>query len=139
MQIARRLAILAFAAQLIATTGALVGCGPASDRLPVSGTVTLDSAPLDGGTIRFTSKGGEKLIATGAPITNGEFHIPGDKGLPPGTYALEISAAATNIPPGATTAPERIPAEYNSNSQKTVEVTADGENRFVFDIVTKAR
>jgi hypothetical protein len=139
MRYAERLAIHGFFSCLIAAMGTAVGCGPASDRLPVSGSVTLDRAPLDDGTIRFTSKGGEKLIASGASIDHGEFQIPGDKGLPPGVYVLEISAADTNIPPGALTAPERIPAEYNSNSQKTIEVTVDGENHFDFDIVTKAR
>jgi hypothetical protein len=35
------------------------------------------------------------------------------------------------------TAVEIIPAEYNSQSKRTVEVSATGDNRFVFDIVSK--
>jgi hypothetical protein len=35
------------------------------------------------------------------------------------------------------TAPERIPAEYNVNSQRIVEVAADKDNVFEFDIVSK--
>jgi hypothetical protein len=126
----------------------LAGCGPKSDRLAVSGKVTLNSAPLDSGSIRFTSVAGQKLFSSGAVIGDGEFHIPQEKGLPPGTYQLEISAPDTNAPPvvyrGAPgeprlppTAPERIPPEYNTNSKHTIEVAADGDNHFVFDIVSK--
>ena len=118
---------------------ASVGCGAKTDRLPLSGSVTLDSLPLDNGSIHFTSIDSEKLIATGAPIEDGEFRIPGDKGLPPGTYALEISAADPHIPPGALTATERIPAEYNVNSKQTIEISQEGDNHFVFEILTKSR
>jgi hypothetical protein len=127
----------------------LGGCGPKSDRLAVSGKVTLNGAPLDIGSIRFTSVSGQKLFSSGAVIDSGEFHIPQEKGLPPGKYQLEISAPDTNAPPvvyrGAPgeprlppTAPERIPPEYNTSSKHTIEVTADGDNQFVFDIVNKA-
>jgi hypothetical protein len=124
---------------LVTAFAAVPGCGAKTDRLPISGKVTLDGAPLDGGTIRFTSIGTAKLMATGASIVAGEFQIPGDKGLPPGTYGLEISAAAPNPPPGALTAPELIPAEYNSNSQHKIEIKADADNYFTFDILSRTR
>lgn len=122
---------------------AAAGCGPASDRLPISGEVTLDGAPLDSGSIHLTSKGGERLAATGASIVNGEFQIPQEKGLPPGTYFVEISAPDTAAPlvsyqagPGQPrlppTAPERVPAAYNAN--RTIEVTVDADNHFKFEI-----
>jgi len=124
------------------------GCGPRSDRLAVSGNVTLDGAPLDQGSIRLTSTGTGKLFASGAMIQNGEFHVPQEKGLPPGTYRIEISSPNTAAPlvvyksaPGEPalppTAPERIPAEYNSNSKHTVDVTAGGDNHFKFEIVSR--
>src|SRR5687768_6501575 len=108
------------------------GCGKQSDRLPISGEVTLDGAPLDSGAIRITSIGGEKVLATGAMIENGQFDIPQSKGLPPGTYHLEITAPDNSAPPvlsrgepgerGVPTQPDRIPPEYNAESQKTVEL-----------------
>ena len=133
---------------LTITVVVLSGCGPQSDRLAISGKITLNGAPLDSGSIRFTSVAGQKLFASGAVVENGEFDIPQEKGLPPGTYQLEISARDTNAPPvvyrGAPgepplppTAPERIPPEYNTNSKHTIEVTADGDNHFVFDIVNQ--
>ena len=124
---------------------AVPGCGPRSDRLEVSGTVNLNGVPLDEGAIRLTSTGSEKLFASGAMVQNGEFKVPQEKGLPPGTYLVEISAPDTKAPlavqktaPGEPalppTAPERIPAEYNSQSKHTVEVSADSDNHFVFNI-----
>jgi hypothetical protein len=87
-------------------------------------------------------------VATGTLIRDGEFSIPAEKGLPPGTYRLEITSPDNNAAPvvfrdasggpGIPTQPERIPPEYNVKSDKTVEVTTDGDNLFVFDIVSNA-
>jgi len=126
----------------------LTGCGSRSDRLAVSGEVTLDGVPLDEGAIRLTSTGTAKLFASGATIKNGKFHVPQEKGLPPGTYRVEISSPDTRAPlvvykgaPGEPalppTAPERIPPEYNFNSKQTVEVTSAGDNDFKFDILRR--
>lgn len=127
---------------------ALVGCGAKTDRLPVSGTVALNGVPLDTGSIRFSSTG-EKLVASGSVIVDGEFSIPAEKGLPPGTYRLEITSPDNNSPPvvyrdasggpGIPTQPERIPPEFNMNSQKTVDVTTDGDNHFEFAIQSQAK
>jgi hypothetical protein len=126
----------------------LAGCGPRSNRLAVSGAVTLDGAPLDAGSIRLTSTGNGKLFASGAMIQNGKFHVPQEKGVPPGTYRVEISSPDTAAPPVVykgvpgepalpPTAPERIPPEYNSNSKQTIEVSTGGDNVFNFDIVRR--
>jgi hypothetical protein len=124
------------------------GCGPRTDRLPVSGNVTLDGVPLEDGVIRLTSVGTERILASGAMIQNGEFDIPADKGLRPGTYHVEINAPDESAPPmitrqtpggpGIPTQPDRIPPEFNVDSQNTIEVAADGENHFEFEIVTRS-
>jgi hypothetical protein len=126
----------------------LASCGPHSDRLQVSGEVTLDGVPLDGGTIRFTSLRGQKLLASGAVVQNGEYRVPAEKGLTPGSYHVEITAPDSNAPPvmvratpggpGIPVAPERVPAEYNVDSNKTIEVSAGGDNHFVFDISSRS-
>jgi hypothetical protein len=132
--------------KLIIFTGfaVCIGCGPRSDRLPISGTVTLDGAPLDTGSIRFTSIGTDNVSATGAMIQNGQFNIAAAKGLSPGSYHVQISAPDNSAPavtvrgphgePGIPTQPERIPPEYNVESTKSIEVTADGDNHFEFMI-----
>jgi hypothetical protein len=132
----------------IISLAAISGCGPHSDRRALTGKVMLNGTPLDEGTIRFASVGAEKNSASGSIIQNGEYKIPEEKGLRPGTYRVEISAPDNSKPPASfgtpgqprtpATAVERIPAEYNSNSKKTVEVTADGDNHFDFDIASRA-
>ncbi len=135
-----------FLAMAVAALAAISGCGAKSDRFEVSGTVTLDGQPLDDAAIRLTSLGVDKASA-GAVIQGGEFRIPQDKGLRAGDYQVEINAPDNEGPPvmspgpggGIPTARERVPAEYNVNSEKTITVTADGDNHCVFDIVSSPK
>lgn len=122
----------------------IVGCGPKSDLLSVSGAVSVNGNPVKSGSIRFTSVGTEKVASTGAMISEGEFEIPQAKGLPPGTYHIVISAADKDAPkimlrdasgrPQMEVAPDLIPEEYNVKSEVTIDVSVEGENHFVFDI-----
>jgi hypothetical protein len=140
-QILRKVGLLALAVLTLA------GCGPRSDRLAVSGTVNLDGAPLDSGSILFTSVGGEKLVSAGAMIQDGAYQIPQAKGLLAGTYHVELNSPDHSATPamdkgsadgrGIPVVPDRIPAEYNLNSTQKVEVTPDGDNEFNFDIANK--
>ncbi len=60
----------------------LTGCGgPASSAVPVSGTVTVDGQPVEGGLITFLSVD-DATPAAGAPIQDGTFQAevePGEK------------------------------------------------------------
>jgi hypothetical protein len=107
---------------------AVTGCGPRSDRLEITGMVKLDGVPR-------------------ATIENGAVIVPQEKGVPPGTYIVEINAPDSKAPPVRPKvapgepalppmAPERVPAEYNSGKH-TIEVSADSENHFEFDIETR--
>ena len=124
----------------------IFGCRPSSDRLPVSGNVTLDGTPLTEGAIRFSSVGGA-LVASGAMIRDGRYEIVAEKGLPPGTYRIEITSPDNNAQPiryrsgpndpGVLTQPDRIPPEYNIEGKHSVDISADKKNHFVFDISSK--
>jgi hypothetical protein len=123
------------------------GCGPSTDRLAVSGRVSLDGQPLDNGSIRFTSLG-ENLVSSGTLIKDGRYRIPRDKGLLPGEYRVEISSPDNDAPPvmqrsspkdpGIPTAVDRIPPGYNINSDQRVQVDREKDNAFDFDIVSKS-
>ena len=124
------------------------GCGPGNPlgRRAISGSVTLDGAPLDQGSIQFSPQQQQGGVGSGAVISNGGYTIAADKGLPPGKYLVRIfSAEQPDVPvpkgpPGSVPIPpatERIPPEYNANSDKIVEVTAAGSNQFDFDIRTE--
>jgi hypothetical protein len=123
----------------------LIGCGRHSDRLAITGNVSLNGVPLDTGSIRISAAEGEQRMATGALIADGQFSIPADKGLRPGTYRVQITspdlkaspvmAPATPSGPGFPVQPDRIPPEYNVDCKKTIDVTSNGDNDFTFAIV----
>ena len=107
--------------------------------LALSGNVLLDGQPLDHGTISFEPTTPDGTSA-GSAITAGAFSIDTERGLPPGTYTVRIYAPAGGAtdgtePPGESQVQkERIPASWNTNSQEKVEVKADEENVFTFDV-----
>ena len=123
------------------------GCnrGKDFDLQAVSGKVTLDSRPLDNGAIRFSPADKQGLLS-GSAIAAGEYHIPREKGLPPGKYTVQISSGLEGSasrpagPPGDAPPPlkERIPEKYNSKSQLGVEVKSGGGNTFDFDLSNRA-
>lgn len=118
------------------------GCGKATGgRLEISGTVRLQGAPLQSGTIEFVSADAKHL--TGSTITDGKYSVPADKGLPPGKYTVRISAtqeegAVPAGPPGPEAETHKtkalIPPQYNVESTLSAEVTQDGNNQFDFDL-----
>ncbi len=106
------------------------GCTPQSNRIAVSGTVTLKGQPLDDGIIEFVSA----ELKSGASIIKGKYEIPQDQGLAPGEYKVLITAGDGRTPadspdgiPGPTGAnivsKDRIPPEYNTNSKQMVTVS----------------
>lgn len=120
------------------------GCGSNSDLLEVGGKISLDGVPLKSGSIRLTLVGANRVFASAAPVTEGEYLFPQAKGLPAGTYHVVISAIDENSPmviikdaagrPLTRAPAELIPAAYNANSEKTIDVAREGENRFDFEI-----
>ncbi|MEW4528009.1 hypothetical protein [Maioricimonas sp. JC845] len=118
------------------------GCGDSNPlgRQAVTGTISLDGQPLKRGTIEFTPQGDG--TASGAVIESGSFSIPADKGLPPGDYLVRIFAADEEGEPvdmpgeSNKLAPELIPPAYNTESEQTFTVSADGGNEFTLDIAT---
>lgn len=68
------------------------GCSRGDGRVAVSGTVTLDGAPLASGAINFRPAEGLQANSAGARIENGRFELPADAGLLPGTYTVVIMA-----------------------------------------------
>lgn len=128
------LTFLTFAAALLA------GCG-GDGRKGVSGDVTLDGEPVNGGSIVFLPSGGEGSKGA-AEIIDGKYSIPPAQGLAPGTYRVEINwskPTGKQIPSGdpgmmMDERQEAVPARYNSNSTLTVEITA-GENQHNFPLM----
>lgn len=124
----------------------LCGCGGGSDyegptRFPLSGKVTFDGQPIDGGSIAFLPQGGTGRPAGGL-ITNGAYSIPEGQGVPEGAYRVEIlwgRPTGNKILDAEDTGEmidetaQVIPARYNSNSELTANVAA-GTTTFDFDL-----
>jgi len=117
----------------------LAGCGGGSvdGRYGLTGKVTLKGQPLAKGTIEFSTGQGSGPLS-GGTIENGQYTILAESGLKPGTYTVRISSveevggAAAPAAPGPESATqvgkELIPAEFNINSTKTIEVKTSGNN-----------
>jgi hypothetical protein len=123
-----------------------VGCGRGpGDRCAISGSVTLDEEPVDGGSIQISPLDSEQTSASGAMIVGGHFAIPRESGLKPGKYRIRIywadmesaKAVLTVLGGGnpgkqAPQVKERIPARYNTQSELTAEVRQGDANTFDF-------
>lgn len=75
--------------------GFIAGCGSkgyeGAKRYPLSGTVTFNGEPVDGGIIRFIGESGtDKERPAGGVISGGKYEIPEGQGVNAGTYQVEI-------------------------------------------------
>lgn len=118
----RRVAVLALLA-------AIVGCGADDERRTLAGMVTVDSAPLADGAIRFEPVDGQGPTA-GATIVDGRYQVD----VAPGKKRVAIEG----FRPGGTTGPNSypgmsgletkeqfVPEKYNGASTTEIDVTAD--------------
>jgi hypothetical protein len=126
-----------------------IGCGGGpADLHAVTGTVTLDGAPIQKGSIGFEPVSDERT-GGGAVIADGKFSIPQAHGLPVGKFRVVVHAAApgsqsgapSNALPGEAPPPpkELIPPEWNEASTHTIEVTKQGPYVFPIEIATKGK
>ena len=69
----------------------LVGCGSGTKLAGVVGTVALNGQPVESGVISFIpAQAGGDQVAVGTPIAKGTYELAAQRGLPPGTYRVEI-------------------------------------------------
>jgi hypothetical protein len=127
--------------------GANTARGP---RVAVQGAVTLDGKPLQAAVIAFHCGQGEQEAAVTGIVQNGRYAIDADTGPWAGQvrvafHPMSISeeqfdaameeAARQRRPPQLTVI--EIPPHYGSQPAWTVQLTADGDNRFDFDLTSR--
>jgi len=115
--------------------------------------VTLDGVPLKSGHIVFEPKSGQPT-QSGGMIYDGKFDVPVAHGAAPGLYTVavysgEAAAPDSRFEPGTPeyeaaamktkSTGERVPRNYNIETELTAEVTAEGENFFTFELVSKKK
>lgn len=126
-----------------------VGCGPDNPlgRKALHGEVKLDGAPLDKGAIEFhpIQEGG---VQSGGLINAGSYSIPAHEGATPGEYRVVIydTYETPPLPPGHMPGDDlppppklKVPANWNSKSDKKIEVNSGGPFEFNFEIDTKKK
>ncbi len=112
--------------------------GPA--RQALTGTVTFNGEPVEGGSIAFVGQSAE-LRNCGAPITEGKYALTRENGPNVGKYTVQIrwqrplGKKVKNLDTGKEeeTSVEVIPKKYNDSSNETVEIQS-GSNTFDFAI-----
>src|SRR5437879_4035780 len=113
----------------------LAGC-PSADQVPVTGTVTLDGAPLTHPVVTFRPPDPQTPGLGGSAETDkdGKYAIVGargEKGLPAGEYTVVISRrlrpdgspADPNVPPIESDAHETLPEKYSDLKATTLRAT----------------
>jgi hypothetical protein len=141
--------VVALCCCAVASAGWIAGCGSDNPlgRKSLSGTVTLDGAPLAKGAIEFHPIS-EDGVQSGDLIENGRYSIPADKGATPGEYRVVIydTYETPALPPGHMPGDDippppkpKVPPEWNSRSEQKIEVKKEGPFKFDFNIVTKKK
>ncbi len=116
-----------------ATLAALAGCG--GDQfpvVPVTGTITLNGAPLEGALVEFQPLDMQGSPSYGATDAAGKYELvfsQSRKGAWVGEHVVRISTRNENE-----RIREKLPPSYHADSDIKREVTADGENVLDFNI-----
>lgn len=136
------------AASLLVAACALAcwGCGK-SDLGSVSGTVTLDGAPLEGAEINFMPVGGGG-VSFAETDSEGRYtltYADGSKGAVIGQHTVSINKEKPEIPAGTGDKVDRpedygpsglLPPKYNDKTELRAEVKA-GDNKIDFPLTSK--
>jgi hypothetical protein len=119
----------------------LTGCGGSA----VTGKVTLDGRPVDGGSIIFISSGTLEKTQIGGEIVRGTYTLTGGRIPGPGTQRVEISwlkKTGNKVPMGDDPGNFRnetvqvIPLRYNTQSELTADLKGTGKNTFNFALTS---
>jgi hypothetical protein len=122
---------------------AIAGCGgDGASGVTVSGTVTLDNAPLETGMITFLPSDG-KGASAGATITNGKYRTKIEPGPKKVSIISEKVIGQTPRDPAdptgeqITQTQQIIPPQYNDQTTLTLDVPAGGKNDADFTLTSK--
>ena len=112
----------------------LGGCGDSGpQRVPVSGSVTYNGAPVSEGVIRFTPGKDSQMPMTAAAIKDGTYKADLRGGVPVGIHTVGIEAyrmadkSNTQMLRGVPPRIQYLPDRYNTNSE--LQITIESGSR----------
>jgi hypothetical protein len=118
----------------------LLGCSDKPSTYPVSGTVMFDGQPVTDGDIVFRDVE-DKVGPDAGKIKDGQFTFrakPGKKKVEIQANRLKKLPSGVTGPMGQTEVPlNYIPARYNTKTELTADVTADGANQYEFKMTSQ--
>lgn len=118
---------------LVALAGGCAGRGDAPETAEVTGTVTLDGAPLEEASIIFQPEDGRPSYAV--TDARGQYALMYTRDVPGaklGNHSVHITTARGEDDPESEV-PERLPAKYHSQSSLTANVEP-GQNSIDFEL-----
>lgn len=131
-------------AGLLLMVSGIAGCGRYEDRVPVSGTVTLDGQPLKSGFIAFVGEQGD-AVGVG-PIRDGRYALSESgsrQGISSGSYQVRIESwevePGEEQPDGSfSKGKSAIPERYQSSSTSGLAANVTKKDRrFDFELTAK--
>lgn len=123
----RRLASLGLC-WILACGGLSTGCGGSGVLEDIRGTVSVDGAPADLGTVQFRPADTPGARGAGAAIKAGKFQLSADHGLKEGTYSVIVQATKNTgktIQDPQRGAVPQLAQQTLLDSPKEVEVTSE--------------
>ena len=124
--------LLLFAFLCLPLVSATVGCGDGSRLATVTGTVTLNGAPLENAQVLFRPEQGRPSLGTTDSLGKYEIYYTMDRpGALVGSHTVSISTAIDQE--DETLAPERVPSRYNAESELVRDIEP-GNNVFDFEL-----
>ena len=119
-----------------------LGCGKASERIPVAGQVMWQKRPLSRGSIVFVPTDGHRGPKVGGEVVAGRYLVERERGPSPGAYRVEVRSDTGERPHSPTdnarerpkSAVQLIPKEYNDNTKLKVTIKADDNGDLSFDL-----
>lgn len=127
--------------------GAL-GCGSQGNIAPVTGTITLDGAPLEGAAVSFQPIASEGELTVSGMGSYGKTDAQGHyslklietdgEGASVGSHRVQVSVAEEQAGDALTT--DKVPSRYRGfDSELTFDVPSSGTETANFDLTTKRK
>lgn len=111
---------------LVVLLPVVMGCGYATELVPVVGTVTLDGAPLEGATVIFRPRQGRPSSGTTDAVGRYELRYTDElAGALPGEHVVEVLTARGDDGSGPPSR-EKLPARYHARSELRATVSKTG-------------